>query len=265
MIPYITIPDLPILGPIGVHAFGVMVAAAVLAGIHLGKKYAPVFGETPEDVDSLSTWVLIGGFLGAHLVDRLFYFPGEVAKNPWTLIEIWDGLSSFGAGLGGAVGIVAWTIRRRKPFVAMGDLTASILPVSWGLGRVGCALVHDHLGIRTSASNPFAVAFPDGPRYDLGFLEMLFWGVLSLVFWRAWRKPHPRGTYIAWLLTAYMPVRFGLDFLRVDDARYAGLTPAQWLCMVIFVAGLAVSWRIATRGRAPAPPAAPSPTAGRVP
>ena len=26
----------------------------------------------------------------------------------------------------------------------------------------------------------------------------------------------------------YFPVRFGLDMLRVSDARYLGLTPAQW-------------------------------------
>lgn len=31
----------------------------------------------------------------------------------------------------------------------------------------------------------------------------------------------------------YLPVRFGLDMLRVSDARYVGLTPAQWVAALI--------------------------------
>jgi phosphatidylglycerol:prolipoprotein diacylglycerol transferase len=47
---------------------------------------------------------------------------------------------------------------------------------------------------------------------------------------------------------AYAPFRFFLDFLRADqvakrviptpDARYAGLTPAQWFCIAFFMAGI---------------------------
>jgi hypothetical protein len=30
-------------------------------------------------------------------------------------------------------------------------------------------------------------------------------------------------------------VRFGLDFLRIADVRYAGLTPAQWVAMIVLL------------------------------
>lgn len=252
MIPYVTIPDLPILGPIGVHAFGVMVAAGVLAAIWLAKKRSAARGQTPDDVDSLSTWLLIGGFVGAHLVDRLFYFPGETWSHPITLLEIWNGLASFGAGLGGAVGTILWLRKHHKPFLPMADLVASVLPLAWMLGRVGCAVVHDHPGIAAGAHNPFAVAFPDGPRYDLGLLEMFFWAALAIAFSIAWKKPRPVGTWLAWLAVTYAPVRFGLDFLRIEDSRYAGLTPAQWLCAGLFVAGLWVAMHLR---RSPAQPA----------
>ena len=33
-----------------------------------------------------------------------------------------------------------------------------------------------------------------------------------------------------------MPVRFLLDFLRVSDVRYAGLTPAQWAALCVLTA-----------------------------
>lgn len=32
-----------------------------------------------------------------------------------------------------------------------------------------------------------------------------------------------------------MPARFFLDFLRIADATYAGLTPAQWATMVLLL------------------------------
>ncbi|WP_437593604.1 hypothetical protein [Sorangium sp. So ce1000] len=36
----------------------------------------------------------------------------------------------------------------------------------------------------------------------------------------------------------YAPVRFLLDFLRIVDVRYAGLTPGQYGAIALFIAGL---------------------------
>ena len=41
--------------------------------------------------------------------------------------------------------------------------------------------------------------------------------------------------YVALL---YAPLRFALDFLRVDNARYAGLTPAQYVMVGLLAVGL---------------------------
>jgi hypothetical protein len=42
---------------------------------------------------------------------------------------------------------------------------------------------------------------------------------------------------IAFLLL-YVPARFGLDFLRLSDTRYFGLTPGQYAGLAVFVAAL---------------------------
>jgi phosphatidylglycerol:prolipoprotein diacylglycerol transferase len=52
---------------------------------------------------------------------------------------------------------------------------------------------------------------------------------------------------------AYAPTRFALDFLRVDeseyhhqaDPRYAGLTPAQWGCLLLLAVGVTLAYRAA--------------------
>ena len=38
----------------------------------------------------------------------------------------------------------------------------------------------------------------------------------------------------------YAPVRFSLDFLRVVDVRYGGLTPGQWGAIAAFGLGLGI-------------------------
>jgi phosphatidylglycerol:prolipoprotein diacylglycerol transferase len=59
----------------------------------------------------------------------------------------------------------------------------------------------------------------------------------------------------------YAPVRFGLDFLRATDVarpdeRYAGLTPAQWACMLCLGVGI---WLFTRQGDAGASPPTPGP------
>jgi phosphatidylglycerol:prolipoprotein diacylglycerol transferase len=81
------------------------------------------------------------------------------------------------------------------------------------------------------------------PRYDLGLLEMLFAVIVAAAFALTWKRRLPVGWYAATLAIVYAPVRFGLDFLRVDDPdggdlRYAGLTPAQWACVALFGTGV---------------------------
>jgi phosphatidylglycerol:prolipoprotein diacylglycerol transferase len=43
---------------------------------------------------------------------------------------------------------------------------------------------------------------------------------------------------LAYVALLYAPLRFGLDFLRADDVRYAGLTPAQYVMIGLFAAGI---------------------------
>ncbi|MGR9117247.1 MAG: hypothetical protein ACU85E_15935, partial [Gammaproteobacteria bacterium] len=43
--------------------------------------------------------------------------------------------------------------------------------------------------------------------------------------------------------TIYAPARFFMDFLRVNDIRYAGLTPAQYVTVFMLLGGLALFFR----------------------
>jgi phosphatidylglycerol---prolipoprotein diacylglyceryl transferase len=238
VIPYINghlfdIGDLPI------HMFGVLVAIGVIIGdrvvVHEGGKR----GLDARDVRFMNARIVIWGFIVAHLVSVIFYYPERIAENPWVLLNFWAGLSSFGGFLGAFLAFLYYTKREKIPRLAYADVVALGLSIGWIFGRTGCFTAHDHPGRRTDFF--LGVRYPEGTRHDLGFYELLYTIALTaLLFWFA-RKPRRPGQIIGLAALAYAPARFAFDFLRaVDvarpDRRYLALTPAQWAC--IATAGL---------------------------
>jgi phosphatidylglycerol:prolipoprotein diacylglycerol transferase len=157
-------------------------------------------------------------------------------------------------------------VRRPKPLpiLPFADLILSVYPIAWIFGRAGCSIAHDHPGGRAPDGALLSVAFPspnpsvlDGPgrhltlgpvtvihghfaRWDLGALELLVTVGIALVCVLLWRRRRATGTYAVTVSLIYAPIRFALDFLRIEstDVRYAGLTPAQWICIALFLFAL---------------------------
>jgi phosphatidylglycerol:prolipoprotein diacylglycerol transferase len=112
----------------------------------------------------------------------------------------------------------------------------------WILARAGCFVSHDHLGTRSDFF--LAVAYADGPRHNLGFYEMLVAIGITAVLYALARRRSFVGFHTALVLCLYAPARFLMDMLRTGDARYLGLTPAQYLCFVM----LAIAAVLIVRG-----------------
>ena len=189
-----------------------------------------------------------GGFVGALIGIVLWKYFESV---PW-----------------GRVPFLGFTIpkyRRRPitmPILPFADLILSVFPVAWVFGRSGCSVVHDHPGMRAEPGTLLAVSFPDHntivslqkatgiqlldgghPQFDLGLLEMMFTVILATLLALTWSKKLTTGSYVAATALCYAPVRFAMDFIRVRDVdqadpRYGAFTPAQWMCVALFVFGL---------------------------
>lgn len=183
----------------------------------------------PDTASSLTVWTIFVGFVAAHVFDVVAYQPQAVLHDPLLLFQIWGSLSSFGGIFGGMLAAFAVARRSRlspRQTFAYLDVVAFAFPFAWIFGRTGCALAHDHVGIRTD--HWLAVQFPDGPRLDLGLLELLVTLAIAALFLLLDRKRRPAGFYLATFFTLYGPVRFALDMLRTEDARYLGWTPGMY-------------------------------------
>lgn len=252
MIPYLQLPSLP-LGPFTLEPFGIFVALGVWVASRLAMREAKREGLSPTPILDFSFWALLSGVVVAHWVHLFFYHPEELARyGPLQILRVWDGLSSTGGALGGVIAAAIFFKRRRVSFWAYSDALALGTAVGWGIARVGCAAVHDHPGVRTRFF--FAVAFPDGPRHDLGLDDALLLFSISALIWLCRSRGWLKGVRLALLALLYGAGRFGLDFLRARypdvpyaDARYAGLTPAQIACVALVLYGLVVLAQRAVR------------------
>jgi phosphatidylglycerol:prolipoprotein diacylglycerol transferase len=254
VIPYIQIPSLPLIGGLAIHPFGVLVAAGVCMGWWFIRKRAPSYGISDAQIAGAMTWAVVAGFVGAHLVEALFYKPDKLQRDGLLALLKFDGLSSFGGFFGAAVGLTIWVRRNRQSWLKYGDLIVQGLVVGWIFGRAGCFLAHDHPGARSAFF--LAVQYPGGPRHDLGLYEFLFTllFLLPVMLWmnrRVWRP----GTYLAVMMLLYAPVRFGLDFLRATDVpnadpRTLGLTAGHYSALLLLAMGAAL---LAYRPRAAVP------------
>src|SRR5262245_33723250 len=242
LLPYVELPDFHLFG-LTIHPFGIFAALGVYLGAVLTVRAGRVYG--PGDTKSLSevfTWALVGGLLGAHLLHVLGYHPELLrTQGPLVLFKVWDGVSSMGGVLGGMAGIVLYFRRKRLSIYPYWDALALGTAPGWAVARMGCAVVHDHPGVRSNAW--FAVAFPDGPRLDMGLIDCVLLLVISALLYLLARKPRPQGTLMGVLAISYSVPRFFLDFFRATDlafvdGRLLGLTPAQWITPVLAAAGV---------------------------
>ncbi len=244
VIPYFELPSLKLPLGLGIHPFGIFVALGLLVGASLASRGARRYGPgNDEPLREVVPWALGGGVLGAHLMHVLAYHPEQLREQGVVigLLKLWDGLSSMGGVIGALLAIALFFRARHLRLRAYLDALALGTAPGWAIARIGCSIVHDHPGVLTRF--PLAVAYPGGPRHDLGLYDLLVLAALSVLLYMLARRRPPEGTLMGILAIGYSAPRFFLDFLRASDLPYVdgrilGLTPAQYVAPVLFALGV---------------------------
>jgi phosphatidylglycerol---prolipoprotein diacylglyceryl transferase len=275
MVPYLSQPGIHLFGRVTIHAFGLLVALAVIVGWVMTVARCRKVGLNSTVCNHLLFYVILAGFVVAHLYSVLTYYPGMILEDPVILIKFWKNISSFGGIVGGVFGLWLYFWVKDQQIDTEDrwrylDAVAYAFPFAWAIGRLGCTLAHDHPG--TVTTFPLAISLATyksrmAIRYfymatdrlselpnmeqlsrmgfhDLGWYEFLFTSLIIVpLFLVLGRKPRQPGFYLIAFFLLYIPVRFLLDFLRLADARYAGLTPAQYIGAAVLVVALSFRMR----------------------
>ncbi len=277
-LPYVAAPVVDV--GVEIQVFGPIVIAGILIGADVMQRYGRRHGVTDAEFRRLLAWVIVTGFLGAHAFELLAYQRGRLAdEGPLAFLAVWDGISSFGGFLGGALGQLLYLRRSRLPAGVVFDTTGVGLLVAFSIGRIACTLVHDHVGHPTDfvlgvdypqevlAAHGLAGALPEGATvvraHHLGMYELACLVPINVVIlWLAFRRRDPlRPAQLAVLTTLlYAPMRFGLELLRQahTDPRYVGLTFAQWGAIAVVVIAVVVGVRTYSALPALSPPSSSS-------
>ena len=240
-------------GRVTLHAYGVLLAIAVFAAARLAARRAPRVGATASQVMDVCLWGVLGGLLGARLVYVVQHWP-FYAATPWEIVRLdHGGLVFYGGLLGGLAAALVVVRRVGLPGWRTLDLLVPSVVLAQGIGRLGCFLNGCCYG--TPTTRPWAVRFPGESvaRHPTQLYESAALLVLAgALLWCA-RQPLrlKPGVLTGWYLVSYGVWRFGVEFVRGDNAPVAGaLTFSQVVSIPLVLLGVWLLWR--RRGRAPA-------------
>ncbi len=124
----------------GVYWYGIILAAAMLAGLLLCMKQAKRYGLTEDNVMDLVLWAVPLCILGSRIYYVLFYLDlyrtADGGLDWGRMVAIWDGgLAIYGTVIAGALVAFFYTRHKKLKFGAMTDLAVMGLLLGQCIGR----------------------------------------------------------------------------------------------------------------------------------
>ncbi len=237
MIPYFELKSINA-GRLHIPIFGPLLVAAILIGRW---RILRTERANSRSMAMLCLVMLAFGLFFAHVAKIALDDFSTFLHDPTIVLRTSQGIRSAGGFYGGLLAGIVWCRFRGitgLETLQMLDRIAFVLPLSWMIGRLGCALIHDHVG--RPSSSWIAVNFPSGPAYDLGLIEFVLLIPLSMLFWWLGIQPRAPGFFFGLFGVLYGAFRACLDTLQVDPFRwpfYAALMgcvtgAAGWTAMI---------------------------------
>ena len=153
------IPEFLGIGPLTIYTYGVMLAAAYLAGLQLAIVRGRKAGLDSGRLLDLGVYIVIAALVGAKLLLLLVNF-NYFRNNPEEILVLARSGGVFYGGLITATLVAFWYIRRHKlPFWTTCDIFAPGIALGHVIGRLGCLMAGCCYG--RPADVAWAVTFTD--------------------------------------------------------------------------------------------------------
>ncbi len=202
----------------------------------------------------------VGGILGSKIYYLIENFDRVIA-DPTGMIFSGAGLVFLGGLMGGTLGVTFVINKNNLSWITFADIVAPLLILGYAIGRIGCLLVGDDYGLPTHL--PWGIEFPNGlPPSTYSIFQTYYpWvnldnfepGVLSvhptpiyetiiggLIFYYLYQK-RTSVAIVGSLFFTYLILagteRFIVEFLRVNEKYFIGLSGAQVISILMITIG----------------------------
>lgn len=257
-------PILLEIGPVTIYSYGVLLAAAYLAGLWMAARRARRAGIDPSKVLDLGIWVIIAALVGAKAL--LFIVDYEQFTSSWAqFVTLLRSGGVFYGGLIAAVVVCIHQLRRhRLPLWACADLFAPAVALGYAIGRTGCLLAGCCYGVPTEVA--WAITFTDPianlnvgtplnvPLHPTQIYEAAAGLVILAVLVALERRgvAFPGRTF--WLFVLfYAASRFVIEFFRGDERGMpiGTLSTSQLISIVLLPLSLFMLRSLSRRAQRP--------------
>lgn len=217
-----------------------LIAMGVVAFI-LGRKYKILL----EDILFGEIFMLIGAFIGAHILYALTYLPEIIKYTSMTVSNGWEahyffdiifkymgGMVYYGGLILGIVFGVLYCKFRKLNLHNYSDCFAVGIPLFHSIARLGCFFAGCCYGIESV----FGFADEHGvTRFPVQLLECVINAMLFAALLVLFRKGIMKGMLIYAYLLSYGTLRFFIEFLRGDEFRgiFLFLSTSQWISLIL--------------------------------
>lgn len=235
------------IGPLSIHAYGLMIALGVIAAVWLaGRRLEKMGAGTRDQFTSVAMWAVFAGVVGS----RIYYIITDKTqpwKHPEKWLQIWTGGLGIPGGLIAGVAVGVWVVKR-KGISVPATLTAAApaIPLAQAIGRWGNWWNQELFGRPTTL--PWGLEIDDahlpsgyasGTLFHPTFLYESLWnfalcGVLLLIDRKVRLRP---GRLMGVYVLGYSVGRFWVEGLRIDPANSGGGWRLNQWTAVVFGAG----------------------------
>jgi prolipoprotein diacylglyceryl transferase len=238
------------IGPIPVHAYGLLLAVSVLVAAGIAERRWVARGYDAKAFNDMAVWIVVGGVVGARVYHVISDY--QLFTDDWLRVfQIWKGgLSIWGVLAGGAIAVIVMTRIKRVETLALMDCIAPGLLAAQAIGRWGNYFNQELFGGPTDL--PWGLEISPAKRppgylhvstFHPTFLyESLFCLALLVALLAVERRYRLRkGQMFALYLATYTFGRFFFENLRIDPAHeIAGMRLNAWVSAGICV--LSIGW-----------------------
>jgi len=233
-------------GPLQLHWYGLLFAAAILLGLEFMKWVYRLENKDESTIEPLFLYAVVGIVIGARLGHVLFYDPDYYFAHPMKIFAVWEGgLASHGGGLGVLIALYYGCKKYKTDFLWLIDRLVIPTALFGFFVRMGNFMNSEILG--KPSELPWTIVFQRVdmlPRHPVQLYEafsyLLIFFVLAFIYKRNYKRLQ-KGFLFGLFLVLVFSARFLIEFVKVRQADYTlgvDLTTGQLLSIPFFIVGL---------------------------